>query len=140
VIYRTEKTAHVGGEELKLIALIDVSPLEKSRKGEVAANKAKSDFLAAMSHEIRTPMNGILGMVNSLLEQKTSQELSKKIEVIKRSAELLMTIINDILDFSKIEAGRMMLEEIPFNLEDEMKLVGDLFTPLASEKGLETHH
>ncbi len=136
VIYRTEKTAHVGGEELKLIALIDVSPLEKSRKGEVAANKAKSDFLAAMSHEIRTPMNGILGMVNSLLEQKTNQELSKKIEVIKRSAELLMTIINDILDFSKIEAGRMMLEEIPFNLEDEMKLVGELFTPLASEKGL----
>ena len=47
-----------------------------------------------------------------------------------------MTIINDILDFSKIEAGRMMLEEIPFNLEDEMKLVGDLFKPLADEKGL----
>ena len=136
VIYRTEKAANIGGEELKLIALIDVSPLEKSRKGEVAANKAKSDFLAAMSHEIRTPMNGILGMVNSLIEQKTNAELSGKIEVIKRSAELLMTIINDILDFSKIEAGRMMLEEIPFILEDEMKLVGDLFRPLADEKGL----
>jgi len=136
VIYRTEKAANIGGEELKLIALIDVSPLEKSRKGEVAANKAKSDFLAAMSHEIRTPMNGILGMVNSLLEQKSNKELTGKIEVIKRSAELLMTIINDILDFSKIEAGRMMLEEIPFNLEDEMKLVGELFTPLANEKGL----
>jgi len=136
VIYRTEKAANIGGEELKLIALIDVSPLEKSRKGEVAANKAKSDFLAAMSHEIRTPMNGILGMVNNLLEQKSNKELTGKIEVIKRSAELLMTIINDILDFSKIEAGRMMLEEIPFNLEDEMKLVGELFTPLANEKGL----
>ncbi len=136
VIYRTEKAANVGGEELKLIALIDVSPLEKSRKGEVAANKAKSDFLASMSHEIRTPMNGILGMVNSLLEQKSSKELTGKIQVIKRSAELLMTIINDILDFSKIEAGRMMLEEIPFSLEDEMKLVGELFTPLADEKGL----
>ena len=90
---------------MKLIALIDVSPLEKSRKGEVAANKAKSDFLAAMSHEIRTPMNGILGMVNNLLEQKTSKELKEKIEIIKRSSDLLMNIINDILDFSKIEAG-----------------------------------
>ncbi len=73
VIYRSEKVTNIGGEELKLIALIDVSPLEKSRKVEVAANKAKSDFLAAMSHEIRTPMNGILGMVNSLLEQKIRQ-------------------------------------------------------------------
>lgn len=139
VIYRSEKAANVGGEELKLIALIDVSPLERSRKGEVAANKAKSDFLAAMSHEIRTPMNGILGMVNSLLEQKTGDEIQGKIKVIKRSAELLMTIINDILDFSKIEAGRMMLEEIPFNLAEEMELVGELFKPLAEEKGLMLH-
>ncbi len=139
VIYRSEKAANIGGEELKLIALIDVSQLEKSRKGEVAANKAKSDFLAAMSHEIRTPMNGILGMVNSLLEQKPGNELQGKIEVIKRSAELLMTIINDILDFSKIEAGRMMLEEIPFNLAEEMELVVELFKPLAEEKGLKLH-
>jgi signal transduction histidine kinase/CheY-like chemotaxis protein len=139
VIYRSERAVNVGGEELKLIALIDVSPLERSRRGEVAANKAKSDFLAAMSHEIRTPMNGILGMVNSLLEQKSGPELQGKIEVIKRSAELLMTIINDILDFSKIEAGRMMLEEIPFNLAEEMELVGELFKPLAEEKGLKLH-
>jgi len=139
VIYRSQKAANIGGEELRLIALIDVSPLERSRKGEVAANKAKSDFLAAMSHEIRTPMNGILGMVNSLLEQKTGKELHGKIEVIKKSAELLMTIINDILDFSKIEAGRMMIEEIPFNLSEEMELVGELFKPLAEEKGLKLH-
>ncbi|MDF1573789.1 MAG: response regulator [Bacteroidales bacterium] len=139
VIYRSEKTANIGGEELRLIALIDVSPLERSRKGEVAANKAKSDFLAAMSHEIRTPMNGILGMVNSLLEQKENKELQGKIQVIKRSAELLMTIINDILDFSKIEAGRMMLEEIPFNLNEEMGLVVELFKPLAEEKGLKLY-
>jgi signal transduction histidine kinase/CheY-like chemotaxis protein len=137
VIFRTEKPTQIGGEELTLTALIDVSPLEKSRKVEVAANKAKSDFLAAMSHEIRTPMNGILGMVNNLLEQKTGEGLHDKILVIKRSADLLMTIINDILDFSKIEAGRMMLEEIPFNLDEEMELVGELFKPLAAEKGLE---
>ena len=136
VIFRTERVTRIGGEELKLIALIDVSPLEKSRKREVAANRAKSDFLASMSHEIRTPMNGILGMVNSLLEQKSAGEIHGKIEVIKRSADLLMTIINDILDFSKIEAGRMMLEEIPFHLTEELELVGELFRPLASEKGL----
>ena len=81
-------------------------------------------------------MNGILGMINSLLEQKNSKELQAKFEVIKRSADLLMTIINDILDFSKIEAGRMMLEEIPFSLSDEMELVGELFRSLAEEKGL----
>ncbi|MEN8157678.1 MAG: response regulator [Bacteroidota bacterium] len=137
VIFRTEKMTFIGGEELKLIALIDVSPLEKSRKVEVAANKAKSEFLASMSHEIRTPMNGIIGMVNQLVGQENSTECQEKVEVIKGSADLLMNIINDILDFSKIEAGRMMLEEIPFVLSNELELVGKLFRPLAEEKGLE---
>ena len=137
VIYRREKTTLIGGEELKLIALIDVSPIEKARKQEVAANKAKSDFLAAMSHEIRTPMNGILGMVDSMLSSKPNKGLKENLVIIKRSSELLMNIINDLLDFSKIEAGRMMLEEIPFLLSEEVRHVCDLFKPLADEKGLQ---
>ena len=42
--------------------------LKEARKQAVAANRAKSRFLAAMSHEIRTPMNGILGMTQLLCE------------------------------------------------------------------------
>lgn len=137
VIFKSEKFGRIAGEELQLVGLIDVSPIERSRKSEVAANRSKSDFLAAMSHEIRTPMNGILGMVNTLKEDKTTKDVKSKIEVIRRSSELLMTIINDILDFSKIEAGRMMLEEIPFKLDEELDLVRELFEPLAAEKGIE---
>ncbi len=136
VIFRLEEKTRVGGEELRLVALIDVSPIERSRKQEVAANKAKSDFLASMSHEIRTPMNGILGMVSSLLESKLNKPVEEKVKIIKKSSDLLMTIINDILDFSKIEAGKMMLEEIPFLLREEISLVIKLFKPLAQEKGL----
>jgi len=137
VIYRLEKQTRIGGEELKLIALIDVSPIEKARKQEVAANKAKSEFLASMSHEIRTPMNGILGMVNSLLSSDLNDDLKGKIKVIKKSSDLLINIISDILDFSKIEAGKVMLEEIPFRLSDEINHVLELFKPLAAEKGVE---
>ncbi|MEX2369598.1 MAG: response regulator [Bacteroidales bacterium] len=137
VIYRMEETTRIGGEELTLVALIDVSAIERSRKQEVAANKAKSDFLASMSHEIRTPMNGILGMVSSLLDKEMTGETEQKVKIIKKSTDLLMTIINDILDFSKIEAGKMMLEEIPFRLREEISMVMELFRPLAGEKRLQ---
>jgi signal transduction histidine kinase/CheY-like chemotaxis protein len=136
VIFRIEDTARIGGEELKLIALIDVSVIERSRKQEAAANRAKSDFIASLSHEIRTPMNGILGLIASLLEEDLSEEAMLKAKTIKKSSDLLLTIINDILDLSKIEAGKVMLEEIPFRLEEEIDYIIELFRPLAEEKQL----
>ncbi|MCF8224711.1 MAG: response regulator [Bacteroidales bacterium] len=136
VIFRMEQVKRIGEEELRLIALIDVSTIERSRKQEMAANHAKSDFLASMSHEIRTPMNGILGMVSDLLQAELPEKEKEKVQLIKKSSDLLMTIINDILDFSKIEAGKMMLEEIPFRLSEEISIVVGLFDGLAAEKGL----
>jgi signal transduction histidine kinase/DNA-binding response OmpR family regulator len=136
ILYRIEEVTRIGGEELRLVALVDVSAIERSRKQEVAANRAKSDFLASMSHEIRTPMNGILGMVGELMNSKMSPSVEDKVKIIKKSSDLLMTILNDILDFSRIEAGKMILEEIPFRLREEITHTMELFRPLAEKKGL----
>ncbi len=137
VIYRKDIKAQIAGEELTISALIDVSPLEKSRKQEAAANKAKSDFLAMMSHEIRTQMNGIIGMTDNLLRGNLSPQEKEQVVIIKKSSDLLLNIINDILDFSKIEAGKMMLERIPFSLKEEISFSISIFKSMAQEKGLE---
>lgn len=137
VIYRKEIKTYIAGEELILSALIDISPFEKLRKQEIAANMAKSDFLAKMSHEIRTPMNGIIGMTETLMDSNLADDYKEQVLIIKRSSVLLMNVINDILDFSKIEAGKMMLEEIPFNLNEEVLLTIELFKSLANEKQIE---
>ena len=75
------------------------------------ASKAKSDFLANMSHEIRTPMNAILGMVDLILYEDTSNTVLSHATDIRNACRGLLTIINDILDISKIEAGK--LEIVP---------------------------
>ncbi len=137
VIYKKEAPVRLQGEELILEAFIDITSIEKSRKLEAAANNAKSEFLARMSHEIRTPMNGIIGMTDALLRQSLSDDQKESVSIIKKSADLLLTIINDVLDFSKIEAGKMMIEETPFELREEIDLSMQLFSPLAESKGLE---
>jgi signal transduction histidine kinase/DNA-binding response OmpR family regulator len=137
VIYRRDVDTYIAGEELMISALIDVSSLEKSRKQEAAANMAKSDFLAKMSHEIRNPMNAIIVLSDNLLRGKLSGSQKEELQIIKHSSELLLNILNDILDFSKIEAGKMMLEQIPFRLSEELKLSLELYKHLADEKDLE---
>lgn len=137
VILKKEIPVVLGNEELYIEAFIDITAIEKARKLEAAANNAKSEFLAKMSHEIRTPMNGIIGMADALSLQPLTSEQKDQVTIIQKSADLLLMILNDILDFSKIEAGKMILEEIPFRLREEINIVKELFRPSAQSKNVQ---
>jgi len=126
VLYRNSIPVTFQDRESTMEILIDVTMLESARKQEAKANVAKSEFLARMSYEIRTPLNGIIGMTDVLSRFNLTSDVKEIISLLHRSTEVLLNIINDILDFSRIESGRMILDEIPFNIREEINYSIDL--------------
>ena len=129
--------------KIKLVSINDVTSVVYNEMELIAAKQKaenakdmQSQFLSNMSHEIRTPMNGIIGMSRLLSQEELTIEQEKYLKAIKSSADNLMVIINDILDFSKIEAGKIVIEQTPFNLREQMDILCETLKIKAHEKSI----
>jgi signal transduction histidine kinase/ActR/RegA family two-component response regulator len=98
------------------------------------SEQAKTEFLAYIGHEIRNPLGGVLFLCELLLDGPLNEEKREDMETLRASANSMLSILNDLLDLSKVEAGRMPIVEVPFDLEEELAQVADVFTPQARAK------
>lgn len=98
-------------------------------KGKIAAN---------LSHEVRTPLAGILGMAELLkADSMLNADQRQTAEYIYSSGQRLLSVVNDLLDFSKLEAGRVGLVNADFQVDETIKEIVTLMTPVAAARNVE---
>jgi signal transduction histidine kinase/CheY-like chemotaxis protein len=138
------RAAVIGGAVMTVTYMLKVAQAnsrqaeeaEDARRAAVAANQAKSEFLALMSHELRTPMTGVLGMAQALKLSGLTEAQASQVDVMVRSGDALLELLNDILDIAKVEAGKLELEAAPFDFVATLSSIDALWMEPARARGL----
>ncbi|MEM8706605.1 MAG: histidine kinase dimerization/phospho-acceptor domain-containing protein [Actinomycetota bacterium] len=99
--------------------------LEVARANAVAANEAKSDFLAHISHEVHTPINGVLGMLELLDASVQGEQERSWLRSASASVERMQRLFVRLL-------AHLELESVDLTAVAEPKPVADILDELAA--------
>jgi signal transduction histidine kinase len=100
-----------------------------------AASEAKSRFLANVSHELRAPAAAVLGLLRLLFDPESdplTEEQRHQLDLIRGSAEDLLTLVNTLLDLAKAESGRLEPQLAPVDLAAIFATLGGTLGSLAA--------
>ncbi len=97
----------------------------------IESSKLKSQFVSTISHELRTPLYGVVGITNMLLDEHKELVDSPHLSSLKFSARYLLSLVNDVLQINKIEENRIVLENLTFNIADEITMIKNSLAFLA---------
>ena len=126
---------------------MDITGRYKVESDLIAANemvelslKVKEQFISNMSYEIRTPLNAVIGFSDLLSGTSLNQEQEGYIQIVKSASKNLLSLINNILDISKIESGKLILENLPVNIEQIVTDAVSILEPEAKSKGIQLRY
>ena len=118
-IYKNAKLREAKNQELSKANEELKIAKDKAEEG----SRLKSQFVSTITHELRTPLYGVIGITNIILDEHKELANSPHLKSLKFSAKYLLSLVNDILQINKIEEKRIVLENLIFNLFDEITTI-----------------
>ncbi|MBI2934606.1 MAG: response regulator [Chloroflexi bacterium] len=113
--------------------------LEEKRIELENAKLAKDRFLASMSYELSTALNAIIAFTSTLLSKLSgplSEDQEKQLQMIRSSAQHLLSLIYYLLDLARIESGKVEISTEPVDVTAVIREVVSTMRPMAEQKGL----
>ena len=120
-------------ENTELVARLKdaMARAEAARDEALAANAAKSRFLAAASHDLRQPAHALGLLLDVLGRSELTEHQANVHRNLVGAAQATRDMLNTLLDFSRIEAGVLQPQVRDFGLQP-------LFARVEGELALES--
>ena len=109
---------------------------QEAQVGAEAANRAKSQLLAAASHDLRQPLHALGLYVAALAARARDTEWRALVGSVQAAAETLDLQFAQLLDLSRLEAGALTPERAAVPLAPLFASLATEFAPQAAARGL----
>lgn len=83
----------------------------------------KSQFVSTISHELRTPLYGMVGIIDIIMDENPKLAKCHYMKSLSFSANYLLSLVNDVLQLSKFESRIIKLDDIKFNIFDDVNAI-----------------
>lgn len=113
--------------------------LATERDQSIAANVAKSKFIAVASHDLRQPMHAVNVYLDLINLNNLPAVEKKSLSKIKNGITTLNAMFDSLLNISKLDADAMQVTHRVFRLDEFATTIRDLTESKATNKGLIFH-
>ncbi|MFY7740451.1 MAG: response regulator [Flavobacterium sp.] len=120
-LYKNNVFREQSNRELKLTN----EELKVAKEKAEIASQLKTQFVSTISHELRTPLYGVVGITNIILDEHKELANSPHLNSLKFSARYLLSLVNNLLQINKIEENKIILENMIFNVSNEINSIVD---------------
>ena len=110
-----------------------IAQLTEEKNASLAANLAKSEFIATASHDLRQPMQSINIFIDMIDTRQLSEIDGSIFKRMRKSITVLNRMFNTLLDISKLDAN-MAVRERALHLVEVVHSLEDSFSDLCAEK------
>ncbi|MGE4354183.1 MAG: DUF4118 domain-containing protein [Oscillospiraceae bacterium] len=90
-------------------------------KGEINAEKLRSNLLRAVSHDLRTPLTSIVGSLQAVIENKnifTDEQELQLLNEAKDDAQWLIRMVENLLSITRISSAETRIKKTPEAAEE----------------------
>jgi signal transduction histidine kinase/CheY-like chemotaxis protein len=110
--------------------------LEEERNAAIAANMAKSKFIATASHDLRQPLHAVNIYIDLFEPKNFNPEDRANFAQIRKSVQSLNSMFNSLLDLSKLDSGASENRLRTFEVQELVIALANTYAPIAENKKL----